>query len=102
MPDPGTILDSLLDSLENATTPEETQKLVDSAADELEGLKGERPEYVKCVKHPRDTKSMCRAQQGGWMFYGIDAAFATRANGDRLLVCPQCAFEIYKTLLSSD
>jgi hypothetical protein len=54
----------------------------------------DRPEYVACIARTREDqkgRSVCGRYVVGWAFVGIDHAFNTVEQQDRLLICPECA-----------
>ena len=97
---PEEIIDELMDELEEAVNDDQRFLLRDKAVNALNGLKGQRPEHIRCIRKP-GADTMCGAPSNELMFDGPESAHAARLAEDRLLVCPECAFEVYKTLLSS-
>lgn len=57
----------------------------------------ERPDWVKCIRHPRSDmeETICgRRIIAEWVFEGIDHWWLTRKNEDRLIGCADCVREI--------
>lgn len=69
----------------------------------IDGTKGERPEYVRCIKHThkdRKKKSWCGKSlySFDWVFQDLDHAAYSQIEESRQLPCPECLRVAIQTL----
>lgn len=85
-------------------TRESRQDLSDKPTARIRGRMGadaDRPEYVTCIRKPRDGSVWCdRPASWSFTFGGLDHAAAAVEVGDRLVPCPECVAAAFRVLQS--